>query len=91
MGIFTKLLRDISSDLAYKIGMFAPLCFTYFIGMDLAEQLSKQYNIKKPYFKIFYNMFHYFLVFFWISMFMKIDQRIRKYYQHYHIIKSRKG
>ena len=45
MGIFTKLLRDFATDLAYKFGMFAPLCFTYIIGMDLAEQFSKQYKI----------------------------------------------
>ena len=36
MGIFTKLLRDTATDLAYKIGMWGPLCLTYVIGMDLA-------------------------------------------------------
>ena len=87
MGIFTKLLRDFATDLAYKFGMFAPLCFTYIIGMDLAAQLSKQYKINKLYFQFGWNAIHYFWVFFYLYLFMNSGEKFRR---KYHMIMSRK-
>jgi Sec-independent protein secretion pathway component TatC len=87
MGIFTKLLRDFATDLAYKFGMFAPLCFTYIIGMDLAEQLSKQYKINKLYFQFGWNTIHYFWVFFYLYLFMNSAEKFRR---KYHMIQGRK-
>ena len=87
MGIFTKLLRDAAKDLAYKFGMFAPLCFTYIIGMDLAEQLSYKYKINKFYFQFGWNAIHYFWVFFYLYLFMTSAS---KFERKYHMIKSRK-
>ena len=63
MGIFTKLLRDTVSNMAYKIGLFAPLFFTYIIGMDLSEQLSYKYKINKEKFKLAWSLLHYFWIF----------------------------
>ena len=88
MGIFTKLLRDFATDLAYKFGMFAPLCFTYIIGMDLAEQLSKQYKINKLYFQFGWNTIqYYFWVFFYLYLFMNSAEKFRR---KYHMLQSRK-
>ena len=87
MGIFTKLLRDTATDLAYKIGMWGPLCLTYVIGMDLAESLSKQYKLNKFYFQFAWTTLHYFWAFLWIFFIIRTDTRMRRKYQ---MLKSRK-
>ena len=46
MGIFTKLLRDTVSDVSYKFGLMVPVCFTYVIGMELSEIISKKLSTK---------------------------------------------
>ena len=87
MGIFTKLLRDTASNMAYKIGLFAPLFFTYIIGMDLAEQLSYKYKINKEKFQFAWSMLHYCWLFLFISTAIKATYNIER---KLHMIKSRK-
>ena len=87
MGIFTKLLRDTVSNMAYKIGLFAPLFFTYIIGMDLSEQLSYKYKINKEKFKLAWSLLHYF----WIFLFLFTALRsIAKIERKLHMTNSRK-
>jgi hypothetical protein len=87
MGIFTKLLQDTVSNMAYKIGLFAPLFFTYTIGMDLAEQLSYKYKINKEKFQIAWSLMHYCWIFLFLFTAIRATSNIEK---KYHMIKSRK-
>jgi hypothetical protein len=80
MGIFTKLLRDAVSNFSYKMGMIVPLYFTYIIGIEFAEQLSKQYNINKHHFKFGWNALHYSWVFFYIYLFINSAEKLRRKY-----------
>ncbi len=87
MGIFTKLLRNTVIDISYKFGMMVPICFTYVVGMELSEIISKKYNINKLYFQGLWNAIHYFWVFFYIGLFINTTERISR---KYHMIQSRK-
>ncbi len=87
MAIFTKLLQDTVIDISYKFGMIVPLCFTYVVGMELSEIISKKFDVNKFYFQALWNTIHYFWVFFYIGLFINTTERISR---KYHMIRSRK-
>lgn len=87
MGIFSKLIQDTAKDVAYKIGFFGPIFFTYIIGMNLIDKLSQKYKVNKLSYQVSWSFINYFWCFIWIAFVFKTDKRIRKYR---HMAKSRK-
>jgi len=87
MGIFTKLLGEAASNVAYKIGIFAPLYLTYIIGMNLVDHIKYQNKLNKYYFKIGWTATHYSFVLLFIYSFMMSGEKIKR---KYHMLQSRK-
>lgn len=64
--------------IAYYTGTFAPLCFSYVIGMQMANELTNKSNINQFYFKTFWNILHYMLCFLSISLFIRRNNDLNK-------------